>query len=114
MGTHRESEMKEALETMCRRCTNYEMCQGTGCNPKNVLSELVEKQIPKKAPIKPLYFEGNPKPIDYMVHCPDCDEPICHPTEYEAKEYYQYCPHCGRRVEWDWSDEECIDGKRNT
>ena len=27
----------EAIETMCRRCINYEMCSGTGCEPKRIL-----------------------------------------------------------------------------
>lgn len=49
--------MREALETMCRRCTNYEMCQGTGCNPKNVLSELVEKQMLIKEKINEVIAE---------------------------------------------------------
>ena len=96
---------EEALDIMCKRCTNYEMCQGTGCNPKNVLAELIEKQTPKKAQIKPFYLKGNPEPIDYLVSCPDCDEFICHPTEYNAEDY-KYCTYCGRRIEWDWSDEE--------
>lgn len=36
---------KEALETMCRRCTNYEMCQGTGCGPRKTLQELIDDVI---------------------------------------------------------------------
>ena len=27
----------EAIEIMCRRCINYEICSGTGCEPKRVL-----------------------------------------------------------------------------
>ena len=70
-----------------------------------LVCEAAEKQIPKKAPIKPFYLKDNPEPIDYLVSCPDCDEFICHPTEYRAEEY-NYCTYCGRRVYWDWSDEE--------
>lgn len=34
-------DYKEALETMCKRCINYEMCQGTGCGPKKELANLI-------------------------------------------------------------------------
>lgn len=27
----------EAIEIMCRRCINYEICSGTGCEPKRAL-----------------------------------------------------------------------------
>ncbi len=33
---------KAALETMCKRCINYEMRQGTGCGPKKDLAELID------------------------------------------------------------------------
>lgn len=36
---------KDALETMCRRCANYEMCQGTGCGPKKALTELIADKL---------------------------------------------------------------------
>lgn len=67
--------------------------------------EALERQIPKKATVEPLYVKGNPIPIDYYVMC-ECGKWICYPTEYEAKENYKYCPKCGNRIEWDWSDEE--------
>ena len=35
----------EALEIMCIRCTNYEVCQGTGCQPKKDLVEFPYKII---------------------------------------------------------------------
>ena len=35
----------EALETMCKRCTNYEVCQGTGCGPKKTLAEFPYRVI---------------------------------------------------------------------
>lgn len=34
-------DVHEAIDVMCRRCINYEVCQGTGCEPKKVLTELV-------------------------------------------------------------------------
>lgn len=33
----------EAIETMCKRCTNYDVCQGTGCEPKKTLAEFPNK-----------------------------------------------------------------------
>lgn len=33
----------EALETMCRRCINYEVCQATGCEPKKVLQQAIKE-----------------------------------------------------------------------
>jgi hypothetical protein len=35
-------DIKEAIAIMCERCINYEMCQGTGCEPKKVLERLTE------------------------------------------------------------------------
>lgn len=29
----------EAIEIMCRRCINYEVCSGTGCEPKRALKK---------------------------------------------------------------------------
>ena len=70
-----------------------------------LLCGAAEKQIPKKATVEPLYAKGNPNPIDYYVMC-ECGKWICYPNEYEAKDNYKYCPKCGNRIEWDWSDEE--------
>ena len=33
---------KAELETMCKRCINYDVCQGTGCGPKKDLAELIK------------------------------------------------------------------------
>ena len=33
---------EEAIKIMCERCINYEVCQGTGCEPKKVLERLTE------------------------------------------------------------------------
>lgn len=32
---------KEAINVMCKRCINYEVCQGTGCEPKNTLLRVL-------------------------------------------------------------------------
>lgn len=33
----------KALETMCRRCINYEVCQATRCEPKKVLQQAIKE-----------------------------------------------------------------------
>lgn len=30
----------EAVQTMCKRCENHDVCMGTGCEPKRLLSEI--------------------------------------------------------------------------
>ena len=40
---------KAALETMCKRCIDYEACRGTGCGRKKDLQELIEDiEVEKK------------------------------------------------------------------
>ena len=39
---------KVLLETMCKRCINHEICQGTGCHPKNELEKLAERANKEK------------------------------------------------------------------
>ena len=34
---------KEALEIMCERCINHEVCCGTGCEPKRIIKEALIK-----------------------------------------------------------------------
>lgn len=36
-------EPREALTTMCRRCTNNEICKGTGCAPMEVLTDCIKR-----------------------------------------------------------------------
>lgn len=30
----------EAIQIMCKRCINHQLCMGTGCTPKNQLVAL--------------------------------------------------------------------------
>lgn len=62
--------------------------------------EALEKQIPKEAEIKPLYFENSKEPVEHLVHCPVCDSPVCFTTEYDVRENYKYCSKCGQKIEW--------------
>ena len=60
--------------------------------------QALGKQIPKK----PTY-EGDGYADDHLVYdtwiCPCCE------TRYEVDyEEYDYCPHCGQKI--DWSDEK--------
>lgn len=34
---------KEAIKSMCERCINHEVCQGTGCEPKKILDGLAKE-----------------------------------------------------------------------
>ena len=35
---------KEALEIMCKRCSQHDICQGTGCEPKRILESEVNDE----------------------------------------------------------------------
>ena len=63
------------------------------------LNELVEKSIPKKP-----YFESDGYADGYPVYdtwiCPNCGEN--YETEFDK---YDYCPHCGQRIDWDLEEE---------
>lgn len=37
--------VKESINIMCKKCTNYEMCQGTGCEPKRTLTKMYEHYL---------------------------------------------------------------------
>lgn len=34
----------QALQHLCQQCKNHEICQGTGCEPRNKLQKLIEKE----------------------------------------------------------------------
>lgn len=34
----------QALQHLCQQCKNHEVCQGTGCEPRNKLQKLIEKE----------------------------------------------------------------------
>lgn len=34
---------REAIKSMCERCTNHEMCMGIGCEPKKTLENITEE-----------------------------------------------------------------------
>ena len=34
----------ELLEIMCKRCTNHEICQGTGCTPKKEIKKYIDEK----------------------------------------------------------------------
>lgn len=40
-------DVHEAIDVMCKRCTNYEVCQGTGCQPKKILVNMPVEVICK-------------------------------------------------------------------
>lgn len=38
----------ESLDMMCKRCVNYEICQGSGCEPKKVLNTFITETVLEK------------------------------------------------------------------
>lgn len=84
------NEFKDSLETMCKRCSNHEMCKGTGCSPKNKLQELVDKATPKKLIKTTLYENENHAVIVYK--CPTCGEIYTSLLD-------KYCKECGQKFE---------------
>lgn len=73
-------DAKEALEIMCRRCKNFEMCQGTGCEPRKKLIELVERDTPKKV---------------VYDNCVGLICPVCSTNVNYAE---NYCTNCGQAI----------------
>lgn len=39
-----KDKLLEYLEIMCKRCTNNEICQGTGCTPKKEIKKYIEEK----------------------------------------------------------------------
>lgn len=83
---------------MCKRCTNHFACQGTGCQPKKDLQELVDRATPKKVIIE----QYTP------VYCPSCGEELSESLGDGYYEYYTHldvCPNKECRQVLDWSYE---------
>lgn len=96
-----QNEYREALVTMCERCVNHEMCQGTGCTPKNNLNELVNKASPQTPIVETLEAESFGKvmkPVKFIV-CPNCTKRVDDGCD-------DYCRHCGQRLDWDGFNEQ--------
>lgn len=77
-------DAKEAVEIMCEKhCKNFEMCQGTGCEPRRKLLELAERDTPKK-----VVYDG-------------CVGLICPVCSSNVNYYENYCTNCGQNIEGD-------------
>ena len=90
-------EYQNALNVMCNRCVNHEICQGTGCSPKQKLQELVTKAS-KTVPMKVL--ETNSSFV-----CRQCCTIISMKYDgvcIECLKQREFCPVCGQAI--DWSD----------
>lgn len=93
------NKYQEALKTMCGKCINHEMCQGTGCNPKNILKELVGKTTPMKP------FKRKELMVDYIIGtCPACGCGVDNNLIKLDDDKITFCENCGQPI--DWSDEE--------
>lgn len=79
------NKYKEALEAMCKRCSNNFICKGTGCQPKKDLKELIERDEPKKL---------------VKNCCPNCNWEL----PQSALFLKTRCWNCGQKI--DWSDDE--------
>lgn len=95
------NKYQEALETMCKRCINHEMCQGTGCQPKKDLQELVERATPKKPIDRTKYEDRSNGFFEYHgetlrdIRCPNCNKRI------RLVHKYKHCAKCGQRLLWE-------------
>lgn len=77
-----EKEIMDGLSAMtilCKKCTDFETCQGTGCELKNTLNRLIVRHIPMQA----VYGE-------YKA-CPICNHEVGRDAEY--------CKNCGQKLE---------------
>lgn len=83
---------QEALNIMCERCSVHDVCQGTGCTPRAMLQELVDRATPKK----PYGTNGDWANLS-MNRCPYCKAYPLSPND-------DYCPNCGQAI--DWSEED--------
>lgn len=39
--------------------------------------------------------------VDEVLHCKNCGAYVCSPTEYNVRDEYKYCHHCGKLLDWD-------------
>lgn len=100
-------DINEALNTMCERCYNHEVCMGTGCEPKKTLEALVQKNTSKKI-IKIFHgildehrgdLEKTPEQLDKAYGMPAC--PAC---KNVLSVLDTYCPACGQAINFDEED----------
>jgi len=87
---------EEALDIMCKRCENHEVCMGTGCTPKSTIEKVIEKQIPKKPKTERKTVDlGNGYSVKIIdIHkCPECGKTI-------MKGYRCYGLDCGQKIDW--------------
>ena len=74
----------EALETMCTRCTNYEVCQGTGCEPKKTLakapSEIIFKleQQATNNQIRADWYKAKDNDLHDPFEAMRCEDAVAH------------------------------------
>lgn len=80
---------QEVLNIMCERCSVHDVCQGTGCTPRAMMQELVDKATPRM----PKYTDGNWHEKSINV-CPNCGVYPLRPME-------PYCSNCGQALNWE-------------
>lgn len=77
------SDYSKSLEDMCNRCTNHPICEGTGCQPKKDLADLIRKATPTRGVNRAKYRDD----------CPSCGHNIF--------PHMQYCDICGQALTWE-------------
>lgn len=101
MNKYRES-LDYITSSVCENCDCNSDVGCTGCDvlkSQQVLKELIEKQTPKKPNLEGDGYDDKGQLMYDTWICPNCEE------HYELDyEEYDYCPHCGQRI--DWSDEK--------
>ena len=78
-------QLTEDLNSMCERCMNHSVCEGTGCRPKKDLEALIERYTPTRG-------ARGTYPRD---DCPSCGHNIF--------PHMKYCNLCGQAINWEAS-----------
>lgn len=86
---------KEALEILVKQANERKLSNKIVAN--GIAVSLLEKLVERDTPMK---FVKTP---DWYYHCPNCKyEIVVSNVSFDTKQVYQYCYHCGQRL--DWSD----------
>ena len=93
----RETVLK-ALEHCSRRLGCNTCPYDHGCGRQSLLLEDAAKLLKEQEPVKPIFDEE-----DVSGRCGVCGHALTHQSmvgEVLVDEWFQYCPICGRKVDW--------------
>lgn len=83
------TKYEDALNILCFKCSNSELCEDTGCFSKKLMQELVELHQPTKP---------NYNSIEDEITCPNCCNNL-------SNFKFNFCPRCGQMLDWSYYDE---------